>query len=329
MSLGCRLMLESRTGKSSAKRISGGRIPKFGDDDGVGIVPQVRATSGPIVDRLPPDRMLTARTRMPRTVRCMPTLPRQERVDDTHGRRVAHASRDRRTPKRAQERFVRSRIRFPKPHEILVRVAVAGVNPIDWKRRDSPDTPLPLILGQDFAGLVVGTGDRVQRYRLDERVFGIAREHGAYAEFTVVPEDDNAQPVAKIPDGVGDADAAALPTAGLTALACVERMACAKARRCSSSALPGSSDSSPRRLHVTGACESPAPDRRKSMAAVDGLGLDGFVAYDREDVLAALHNAYPKGVDALLDSGRRHRQAERDVCRRAPWRHGGFDYSQR
>lgn len=111
----------------------------------------------------------------------------------------------------------------PAPHEILVRVTAAGVNPVDWKRRDDPNQ-LPLILGQDFAGMVSETGDRVSKYRKGERIFGIARGHGAYAEYTVVPEDDKRQPIAKIPDDVGDADAAALPTAGLTELAALEAL---------------------------------------------------------------------------------------------------------
>ena len=81
----------------------------------------------------------------------------------------------------------------PGPHEILVRVTAAGV--------------------------VSATGSRASKYREGERLFGIARAHGTYAEYTIVGEDDNATPIAKLPDGIGDADAAALPTAGLTALA--------------------------------------------------------------------------------------------------------------
>src|SRR5215469_6635474 len=112
----------------------------------------------------------------------------------------------------------------PGEREILVRVTVAGVNPIDWKVREAGERRLPFVLGQDFAGIVVATGSRAQKYNLDERVFGIARDHGTYAQLTVVPEDDHAQPVAKIPDALGDAEAAALPTSGLTALASLDAL---------------------------------------------------------------------------------------------------------
>jgi NADPH:quinone reductase-like Zn-dependent oxidoreductase len=70
-------------------------------------------------------------------------------------------------------------------------------------------------MGQDFAGIVSATGDGVTKYREGERVCGMARAHGAFAECTVVPEEGLGQPIARIPDGVSDADAAALPTAGL------------------------------------------------------------------------------------------------------------------
>src|ERR1700722_2773512 len=103
----------------------------------------------------------------------------------------------------------------PDAGEVLVRVAVAGINPVDWKSRDMYDHALPFVLGQDFAGTVAAVGEGVRRYVQGDRIFGIAKEHGAYAEYTIVPEDDPQQPVAKIPNDIGDADAAALPTAGL------------------------------------------------------------------------------------------------------------------
>ncbi len=78
----------------------------------------------------------------------------------------------------------------PGPHEILVRVTAAGVNPIDWKRRERTTSTFPFVLGQDFAGVVSETGSRVSKYREGERVFGVARAHGSYAEYTVVGEDE-------------------------------------------------------------------------------------------------------------------------------------------
>ncbi len=101
--------------------------------------------------------------------------------------------------------------------EVLVRVRAAGINPIDWKSRDGGKRPLPFTLGQDFAGVVVSIGGGVADYTVDDRVFGIARDHGAYADFTVAQVNNPEQPISKIPASVSDTVAAALPTAGLTA----------------------------------------------------------------------------------------------------------------
>jgi NADPH:quinone reductase-like Zn-dependent oxidoreductase len=189
----------------------------------------------------------------------------------------------------------------PGPHDVLVRVTAASVNPIDWKVRDDPDRQLPFVLGQDFAGVVSATGNRVAKYREGERVFGIARDHGAFAEYTLVPEDDHRQPIAKIPDGVGDADAAALPTAGLTALASMETL---RVRAATTVLILGATGG------VGGFAVQMAHGRGARVIATGGsghealakeLGADDFIAYDRSDLVDSLHAAYPNGMNAVLD----------------------------
>jgi NADPH:quinone reductase-like Zn-dependent oxidoreductase len=189
----------------------------------------------------------------------------------------------------------------PASHEVLVRVTVAGVNPIDWKRRERDDRPFPFVLGQDFAGVVSAAGDRVTKYREGERIFGIARDHGAYAQYTLVPEDGPGQPVAKIPDSVGDADAAALPTAGLTALAAIEALHVAKGTTLLVLGATGGVGgfavqiAHDRGARVIGTAHSSNEKYARS------LGVDEFVAYDRGDVVNAVKAVHPGGVDAVLD----------------------------
>lgn len=101
--------------------------------------------------------------------------------------------------------------------QILVRVHGAGVNPIDWKIRQGylkqvMPARFPLTMGQDFAGIVAERGKGVSDFRVGDRVFGFAQ--GAYAEYVTAP----VSTVAKIPDALDFTTAAALPTAGLTAL---------------------------------------------------------------------------------------------------------------
>ncbi len=101
--------------------------------------------------------------------------------------------------------------------QILVRVRDAGVNPVDWKIRQGylkqvMPINFPLTVGQDFAGEVAQCGKAVKRFKVGDRVFGFAQ--GAYAEYSAAPEST----VAAIPESMDFATAAALPTAGSTAL---------------------------------------------------------------------------------------------------------------
>jgi NADPH:quinone reductase-like Zn-dependent oxidoreductase len=190
----------------------------------------------------------------------------------------------------------------PKPSEgeILVRVTAAGVNPVDWKIRDRGDEPLPFVLGRDFAGVVSALGAHVSKYREGERVFGCA-DYGAYAEYTIVPENGRQQPISKIADAVGDADAAALPTAGLTALASIEALGGSKGTTLFVAGATGGVGSfavqiaRDRGAHVIGSAHSSSESQARS------LGVDEFVAYDKQDVVGAVKGAHPSGIDAVLD----------------------------
>jgi NADPH:quinone reductase-like Zn-dependent oxidoreductase len=109
----------------------------------------------------------------------------------------------------------------PAPTEVLVRVAVAGVNPVDWKVREEPWLPdlmgePPMILGWDVAGTVEEVGYGVTRFAPGDRVFGMPwfpRLARAYAEYVTAPS----RHFVRIPDALDDAQAGGLPLAGLTA----------------------------------------------------------------------------------------------------------------
>lgn len=189
----------------------------------------------------------------------------------------------------------------PAPHQILVRITAAGINPSDWKRRDIWETKLPFVLGRDFAGIVSETGDRLTKYRIGERIFGIAGERGAFAEYTLVAEDDSRQPIAKIPDDIGDADAAALPTAGLTALAAVEALHVEKETTLAVLGATGGVGSFAVQMAHDRAARVIGTARSSNESLARSLGADEFVAYDSGDVVAGIRTIHPQGVDAVLD----------------------------
>jgi len=106
----------------------------------------------------------------------------------------------------------------PGPTELLVRVKAAGVNPVDWKTRAGGGFlgEPPFTVGWDVAGVVEAVGRGVTRFEPGERVFGMPRfphEAAAYAEYVTSPS----RQLARIPERLGDVEAAALPLAGLTA----------------------------------------------------------------------------------------------------------------
>ncbi|GAB4589670.1 NADP-dependent oxidoreductase [Nocardia sp. IFM 10818] len=112
----------------------------------------------------------------------------------------------------------------PGPGQIQIQLEAAGVNPFDKRVIDGfLDGKLPhdfpLIPGVDGAGSVSAVGPDVTDFEIGERVVGKFLippvGHGTFAEYIVVPRVSS---IAKIPDEITAIQAAALPTAGITAL---------------------------------------------------------------------------------------------------------------
>lgn len=98
--------------------------------------------------------------------------------------------------------------------QILVRVAVSGVNYLDVYQRSgaSPLTP-PFVAGVEGVGTVVALDKSVHGLTIGQRVGWMSGGQGSFADLVVVAA-DKAVP---IPDGVDDITAAALLMQGITA----------------------------------------------------------------------------------------------------------------
>jgi NADPH:quinone reductase-like Zn-dependent oxidoreductase len=99
---------------------------------------------------------------------------------------------------------------IPGSGEVLVRVAAASVNPVDYKRRagltkDFYPLKFPGLIGVDLAGTVVKIGPGVEGFSAGDHVFAMA--DNTYAELCVV----KASALAKVPKGMDLIQAAALP----------------------------------------------------------------------------------------------------------------------
>jgi NADPH:quinone reductase-like Zn-dependent oxidoreductase len=99
--------------------------------------------------------------------------------------------------------------------EVLVKVAAASVNPIDYKRRagltkDFYPLQFPGLIGVDMSGTVVEVGPGVEAFTAGDHVFAMA--DNTYAELCVVKGDA----LADIPEGLDLIQAAALPLVTVT-----------------------------------------------------------------------------------------------------------------
>lgn len=113
---------------------------------------------------------------------------------------------------------------MPKPvakdHEVLVQVYAAGVNHIDAMIKNGAfklvlPYKMPLILGSDVAGVVVGLGPKASKFKIGDEVYAQPGKDrmGTFAQYIAVHEDD----LAAKPKNLGMEEAASIPLVGLTA----------------------------------------------------------------------------------------------------------------
>ncbi len=113
-------------------------------------------------------------------------------------------------------------------NQVLVKIAYAGINPVDYKtrqgkgwgadniRKEKFDKDQPAILGFDMAGEVVKSNS--DQFSEGEQVAALSFNGGCYAEYVVI----DAKLLAKVPTSVTLEQAGALPCIGQTALQFVE-----------------------------------------------------------------------------------------------------------
>lgn len=109
------------------------------------------------------------------------------------------------------------------PGKVIVRVAAAGVNPVDWKIRegymkDMMPWTFPAILGNEIAGTVESVGEGVEGFAPGDEVHGATGARGAFAGLVAI----DAAALARKPATIGMIEAAALPVAVATSTPVLE-----------------------------------------------------------------------------------------------------------
>lgn len=111
--------------------------------------------------------------------------------------------------------------------EVLVRIKAAAVNPLDNMiiRGDVKlvvPYKMPLIMGNEFSGVIEKTGKNAKRFKVGDRVYGRMplKKIGAFAEYAAIEE----SAIALIPEYLSYEEAASVPLTALTAMQAFEIM---------------------------------------------------------------------------------------------------------
>ena len=184
--------------------------------------------------------------------------------------------------------------------DVLVKVKYAGVNPLDnmiVREEVKLITPYkyPLVMGNEFSGIVEKTGSSVTDFTEGDRVYARMplNKIGAFAEYVAI----NKYAIAKIPDYLKFDEAACVPLTALTAIQAFELMNPSKGEKIFISggtgslgamAIPIAKDLG---LHII------TSGSEKNRQRVMDLGVSEFIDYKTQDYSEILSD-----VDYVLDT---------------------------
>ena len=189
----------------------------------------------------------------------------------------------------------------PRKSEVLVEIHAVSINPIDCKIRsglmqEKISYTFPLIPGLDVSGVVKQLGEEVTGYKVGDAVLAKTNllDNGAYAEFVAIDE----KLLARKPDNLSFAAAAALPLAGITAWQALVDFA--KLKKGETVLIQGGSGGvgslAVQFAKALGA-KVITTASEKNMDFVRELGADQAIPYDKEDFVAVIE----KQVDVVFD----------------------------
>ena len=191
----------------------------------------------------------------------------------------------------------------PELHEndVMVEIHAAGVNLLDAKIRDGEfklilPYRLPLVLGNDVAGVVVRVGSKVRRFKPGDEVYGRPAQDriGTFAEFIAMNEDD----VAMKPKNLTMEEAASLPLVSLTAWqVLVERAKLKKGQKVLIHAGSGGVGTMAIQLAKHIGATVATTTSTANVDLVRSLGADVVVDYKKADFESVL-----QGYDVVLNS---------------------------
>jgi NADPH2:quinone reductase len=187
--------------------------------------------------------------------------------------------------------------------EVLIRVDVAGVNPLDHLVRAGlvpgldGGRPFPRVLGMEAAGTVLALGEDVDGLEVGDAVFGFALTGGGtYAETTVL----SAPNTARIPAGLSATVAAILPVAGTTAVDALDQLGLPAGATILVNGFGGGVGLAVARLAVARGLRVIGTGSAAKREHAEAVGVR-FIDYAAGSVVAAARELVPDGVDGIVD----------------------------
>ncbi len=200
------------------------------------------------------------------------------------------------------------------PGEVLVRVHAASVNAFDVTvaggfAKDFMPYEFPAVMGSDLAGRVEAVGEGVEGFATGARVFGMmgmrgSIHDGSFAELA----NPQASSIAAAPDGLSDTDVGSLAVAGTTAMSTVEAVDPGEGARVLIVGATGGVGTFAIQLAALRGAHVIASVRPGDEDFVADLGAAETVDYTG-DVVAAIRERYPGGIDAAIDAVNRDQDA--------------------
>ena len=195
----------------------------------------------------------------------------------------------------------------PGSGQVLIKLRAAGMNPMDRMLASGAWKPMPatfpMVLGADGAGVVEQLGEGSSRFSVGDDLFGqllIAPlgSAGTYAEYVAVTED---APLARVPSGLDDVVAAALPTAGGAGLALVDLLEPLADKTVLIVGAGGGVGSFATQFAASAGGNVIANVRASDAERMRAYGASETIDHTAVALADAVRQSHPDGIDALID----------------------------
>lgn len=187
-----------------------------------------------------------------------------------------------------------------KPDEVLVRVKSVGINPVDnmiTRGEVKLITPysFPLTIGNELAGVIEKTGEKVTEFKEGDRVFSRlpTDKIGAFAEYVAINKKD----LTKIPEYLSFNEATAIPLTALTAYQALDILQVKSGETLFISGGSGGFGAMAVPLAKARGIKVITNGSLENKERVLALGAEQFLDYKTEDYVQLLHD-----VDGVIDT---------------------------